>query len=270
MAQATNNSVPVSGRVVDEKGDIYFPFVGLIKAAGLTVSQFRVNLEQKLAKYIKTPQVEVEVASYRSQKVFVAGEVKTPGVMMITDQPMRITDAIGFAGGFTPEADNYSVVLTRKQLSFPIDLDALYYAGDIRLNLQLQEGDILTIPNNQSRKIYLLGEVGNSQNTTAAKSYILRRGHVSLAEVIMDAGGVNPNSADASEIYVMRFDEANNTAKIFKLDAKDPFSMAIAERFPVYPNDAVFVAPTDFTQFGRVIRQFTTFGTNFGTNKTIQ
>ena len=262
------NNLPVNGRVVDEKGEIYFPLVGSIQAADLSIKDFRAQLEKKLKKYLKDPPVEVEVASYRSQKVFVAGEVKTPSMLMITDQPMRITDAIALAGGFTPNADNYSVVLTRKEDSILIDLDPLYYKGDTKLNLSLKDGDFLTIPDNQSRKVFVLGEVGNSVTMNNAKSYIMRRGRVSLAEVLMDAGGINPNSANASEVYVMRLVNGNN-AKIFKLDAKDPIAMVKAERFPIFPKDLVFVAPTDFTQFGRVIGQFTKFNTNFTSNKQI-
>jgi polysaccharide biosynthesis/export protein len=90
-----------SGRIIDVNGKIFFPLVGMVQAAGLTIEEFRVSLTKRLSAYLKDPQVEVSVSAYRSQKVFVAGTVATPGTVQITDQPMRILDAIALAGGTT-------------------------------------------------------------------------------------------------------------------------------------------------------------------------
>ena len=243
-----------AGRTINDKGELYFPFVGLIQAAGMTIPQFRESLTQKLSKYIKDPQVDVDVAAFRSQKIFLSGEVRQPGIVPVSDQPLRITDAIGLAGGLTPEADLYNAVLTRNKVSVNINLDRIYYGGETSANILLQNGDVLGIPDRQVRKVFVLGEVGNAAGINQARSYVMRRGRMTLAEVLSDAGGINPYSSAAGKVYLMRADQ-NGEPLIYQLDARDPASLILAEQFTVRPRDVVFVAPTDLTELGRVIAQ---------------
>ena len=243
-----------AGRTINENGELFFPMVGNIKAAGMTIPQFRESLTKQLSKYIKDPQVEVDVAGFRSQKVFVAGEVKLPGVVPISDVPLRITDAIGLAGGATAEADLYSVVLTRGKVSEKVDLNRVYYGGEISANIVLKSGDILSVPDRQSRKVYVLGEVGTASGINQARSYIMRRGRMSLSEVLSDAGGLNPFSSAAGKVFVMRAD-SNGEPIIYQLNASSAESLVMADKFTIQPRDVVFVSPTDITEFGRFIGQ---------------
>lgn len=254
VSQGGTASTP-AGRTINDRGELYFPFVGYIQAAGMTVSQFREQLTQRLSKYIKDPQVEVDVAGFRSQRVFLAGEVKQPGIVPITDQPMRITEAIGQAGGLTPEADLYNAVLTRNKVSANINLDRIYYGGETSANIILKAGDVLSIPDRQVRKIFVLGEVGNAAGINQARSYVMRRGRMTLAEVLSDAGGLNPFSAAAGKVFVMRADQ-NGEPLIYQLNASDASSLILAEQFTMRPRDVVFVSPTDITELGRFVGQF--------------
>jgi len=247
-----------SGRVIDEKGDLFFPLVGSVHAAGLTITEFRKLLTQKLNRYIVDPQIDVDVSAFRSQKIFVAGEVKTPGLVAITDMPLRIMDVLGQVGGYTPEADINNLQLTRGKDNISIDLEKMYFSGNTSGNLLLQNGDVLTIPDRQSRKVFILGEFGNASGVNQARSYIMRRGKTSLAEVISDAGGPNPFSSDANKIYVMRADE-NGDPVIYRLATRDPAALVMADKFTVRPRDVVFATPTDLTEFGRFIAQFFPF-----------
>jgi len=252
-----------AGRTIDSQGNIFFPMVGNVRAAGLTVSEFRDRLTRALSKYIPEPQVEVDVAGFRSQRVFLAGELKTPGALGITDQPMRVTDAIAQAGGATNNADLYDAKLTRGDSSVRLNLDRLYYDGDMNVNVLLQAGDVLSIPDRQQRKIFMLGEVGNSVGANQARSYVMRRGRMSLTEVLADAGGVSPFSAASSEIYVMRADPNATTRTqgasnpvVFKLSSREPQMLVLADQFPIMPRDVIFVNPTGPTVIGRFIGQF--------------
>lgn len=244
-----------AGRTINERGEIFFPMVGNIKATGLTIPQFRESLTRQLSKYIKDPQVEVDVSGFRSQKVFLSGEVKVPGVVPITDVTLRLTDAIGVSGGLTNEADLYNAVLTRGKVSSQINLDRIYYGGDLSANLILQNGDVLSIPDRQFRKVFILGEVGTAAGINQSRSYVMRRGRMSLAEVIADAGGLNPFSSAAGKVYLMRAD-SNGEPIIYQLDASRPQSLIMAEQFVIQPRDVLYVSPTDITEFGRFIGQF--------------
>lgn len=241
-------SVPL-GRTINEDGKLFFPLIGSMPALGLTVPEFRTNLTKALATYIKDPQVDVDVGAFRSQRVFMAGEVKTPGVVPITDIELKITDALAAVGGPTPEADLGTIQLTRGGQSATLDLNRLYYGGDATHNLTLQHGDILTVPDRVYRKVFLLGEV------MAPRSYPMHRGRVSLAELLADAGGTNPLSANAGEVFVMRRDAAGKPL-VFQLDARQPVALLVADRFDLQPRDLVYVNPTGATQAIRILNQY--------------
>ena len=254
VSTSSTASTP-AGRTIDDRGYLFFPMVGNIHAAGLTISEFRENLSKRLSKFIRDPQVEVDVAGFRSQKIFVTGQVRNPGVVAITDQPMRLTDAIGLAGGATDNSDLYGVVLTRNKTTVSINMDRLYYNGDLADNVLLENGDVISVPDRSMRKVFVLGEVGNQVGVNQARSYVMRRGRMTLTEVLSDAGGANPYSAAANEIYVMRLGK-DGKPLVYLLDSLQPQSLVLAERFPIEPRDVIFVNPTGPTMIGRFIGQF--------------
>jgi polysaccharide biosynthesis/export protein len=260
---ATQNVGAGSGRIIDVNGKIFFPLVGMVQAAGLTIEEFRVSLTKRLSAYLKDPQVEVTVSAFRSQKVFIAGAVRLPGAVPITDQPLRILDAIALSGGTTDNSNIYDVLLTRDKKTVRLNLDKLYYGGDVDINFMLTKGDVLTVPDLMNRKVYVLGEVGNSVGSNQARSYVMRRGNMSLTEVLSDSGGLSPFSSAANQVYVIRANaEASSIAKsvgnvtVYVLDAIEPQAFVMADQFPVQPRDVIFVNPTGPTMIGRFIGQF--------------
>lgn len=254
VASATNVTSPsASGayRFVATNGKLYFPFVGEIQAEGLTVNEFRRNLTRALTPYVKEPQIDMSVIRYQSQKVYLTGEVSRQGVYPITDIPLRVTDLIGQAG-LSPTADLYNVILTRDGKNYSLDLYDLYYQGRSGENVLLKNGDRVTVPDLQFRKIFIMGEV------LAPKSYVMRRGSMTLTEVLMDAGGINQLTSAPGRIYVLRADKDNNPV-IYQLHAGQPEGLVLGERFVMKPRDFVFVNPTDMTMIGRFIGQFNPF-----------
>lgn len=98
---------------IDPGGNIVFPLVGQVRAAGLTQDQLRQVLEQRLAQYYKDPVVDVSLSTLRSASVHVLGEVKTPGSIVL-DKRMLIIEAISRSGGLSLEADPERVLLFRR------------------------------------------------------------------------------------------------------------------------------------------------------------
>ncbi|HMM52585.1 MAG TPA: polysaccharide biosynthesis/export family protein [Burkholderiaceae bacterium] len=245
-AAVASNVVPY--RVVDRDGAIYFPLAGRVPAVGRTVPELRSQIARQLSRYVKDPQVEVEIAAYRSQRVFMVGELKTPGNLTITDVPMPIADAIGQAGGTTTNADLSAVTVARGDKTYTVDLERLFYEGDLSLNMVLRHGDVVTVPDRRQRKIFVLGEV------MQPKSYLLQRGRTSLAEALSDAGGPNPLSAHAGQVYVLRAG-ADEKPVIYQLDARSPEALILADRFALRPRDVVYIDPTQLARAGRVLAQ---------------
>lgn len=245
-AAVASNVVPY--RVVDRDGAIYLPLAGRVPAVGRTVPEVRSQIARQLSRYVKDPQVDVEIAAYRSQRVFMVGELKTPGNLTITDVPMPIADAIGQAGGTTTNADLSAVTVARGDKTYTVDLERLFYEGDLSLNMVLRHGDVVTVPDRRQRKIFVLGEV------MQPRSYLLQRGRTSLAEALSDAGGPNPLSAHAGQVYVLRAG-ADEKPVIYQLDARSPEALILADRFALRPRDVVYIDPTQLARAGRVLAQ---------------
>ena len=67
-----------SGQQVGEDGYLFYPYVGMVKAAGMNVAALRDTLTERLSKYIQNPQLDVRVVGFRSKRVYVVGEVNSP------------------------------------------------------------------------------------------------------------------------------------------------------------------------------------------------
>lgn len=92
------------GYLVNAKGTIYFPLIGYLRVAGKTVDQVRRDITNRLVKYVPNPQINVRVADFRSQKIYVLGEVEKSGFLPITDQRLNLADALSLSGWLKPDA----------------------------------------------------------------------------------------------------------------------------------------------------------------------
>jgi polysaccharide export outer membrane protein len=132
-------------------GKIHYPLVGEVYAQGLNVNQLRDKLREGLLKYYVDPQVSVIVISLGSQKVFVLGEVKRPGVFQL-DRPKTVVEAISEAEGFTLDAKPSYVLLIRGGPSNPkphyqvLDINKVFKNIDMTQNVALHQGDIIYVP----------------------------------------------------------------------------------------------------------------------------
>jgi polysaccharide export outer membrane protein len=94
--------------VVGSQGSISYPLVGEVQAAGLTLAEFSVQLQEELSVYIRNPNVSVEVANYRP--FFILGEVQRPGTYPYSAN-LTVHNAVATAGGFTYRANRRRVFI---------------------------------------------------------------------------------------------------------------------------------------------------------------
>jgi polysaccharide export outer membrane protein len=235
-----------SGIVVDETGQIYFPHVGTVKVSGMTTTQVRELLTSRLAKTLQNPQIDVKVIAYRSQKIYVGGEVKNPGVYSVTDVPFTLAEAVNRAGGFLPSADDSRILITRGEHSWRLNFQKLLSGNRIG-QILLKDGDSLQVPNNLDNPVYMLGEV------VRPGTLPLVHGNLSLARALSEAGGIQGASADARSIYVIRQGRAANDVDVFHLDARNPTAMVLADHFALDPRDIVYVDAGTLVRYSRVM-----------------
>ena len=244
-----------AGNVVHLDGTIFYPYIGKVPVEGKHVTEIRDILTAKLGQYIEAPQIDVTVAAFRSQKVFVSGAVEMPSNLPITNVPLTVLDALNACGGFSDDADLRSVVLTTSNstgvIKENLDLYALYRMGDMTQNRLLGPNDVLHVPRNDGLKVFVMGDVVKPQ------TQIIDRGGLSLAEAINNVGGINEASANAKGIFVLRSGQSDGkTIDVFQLDASSANMLVLSTRFELKPLDIVYVTSAPVARWNKVISQF--------------
>ncbi len=252
----TFRSPAETGFWVQSTGNIFYPLIGLIQVAGKNVEQIRELITNKLSSLIRSPQVDVNVASFLSQRVYVTGEVKNPGNIPITNIPLTLIDAINKSGGLNPEADWKNVTLTRQGKTDKLSVYALMQQGDMSQNALLYNDDIIHIPRNDKLKVFVMGEVVKPAALT------IQRYGMSLTEALAEVGGINQISADATGIFVIRKSQTSEVrtftsqkfADIYQFNLQHAASFILTNSFSIEPNDIVYVTATPLSIWNRVIQ----------------
>jgi polysaccharide export outer membrane protein len=242
-ADAAGGTNAPPGFVVDHLGRIQFPLVGLLTVERLTEEQARALLTSKLAKYLANPNVTLRVQSYRSKRVYIDGEVKSPGLQAINDIPMTLVEALNRAGGLLPTADQSRISLERGQQRYRINLRELVQKGVNPGLVMLAPGDVVRVHSRDESKVFVSGEV------IQPKALTMHDGRLTLNEALGETGGISPLSGDARQVYVVR--KTPERTRVFQLDARDAGALAMAESFELQPKDIVYVAATPLANWNR-------------------
>ncbi len=178
---------------VESDGMLMFPLVQRVPASGLTLREFQERLTKQLAAgFIRNPQVRVEIDQYKSQSVFVMGEVRTPQKVTMTGT-MTLLEALAQAGSPTTTASSIVTIIHPQRVNTTgampdpeaekdaeksvVDLTDLQAAN----SFVLRDGDIITVP--KAETFYISGNVRNPG------SYVLQAGET-LEQALAVAGGL--------------------------------------------------------------------------------
>lgn len=123
--------------LVDGSGNIQFPLIGQVKAAGKTVPQLQQTITAALSKgYLVNPSVSIEVTSNRP--FYILGEVKAPGQYPYV-MGMSVITAVALAGGYTFRADESDVYVRRAGSDKEVEMPASE-------KTKVEPGDIIRVP----------------------------------------------------------------------------------------------------------------------------
>lgn len=130
-------------------GNISLPIINEIKAAGLTPLHLKEALTQRLKEFIESPNVSVTVMEANSFKVYVSGQVKTPGVYRLRSET-TVLQIIPMAGGFTEWANQKKIVIIRKENSqerrITVNYKKIMKGDNSGSDITLKSGDTVIVP----------------------------------------------------------------------------------------------------------------------------
>lgn len=136
---------------VSNDGIITLPLIGKIKVGGLDVPSAEELLQDKLKKYLISPQASILIKEYGNKIIYILGEVQRPGAFPLpTEAPLSVVQAITLAGGFTQYASKDRTRVIRKMdgqsQSFIIEVTAITKEGDKSKDMVLQANDVIVVP----------------------------------------------------------------------------------------------------------------------------
>ena len=183
---------------VNSQNSVSLPLLGNVQVAGLTAVGAQEKISDLLSeKYMHDPHVVVSIAEYKSKRVAVIGSVLTPGTYELLGQG-SLLDALAQAGGLALNASEVAYVTRRdgagNEKSVEIDLDLLLDKGQTDLNIPIQMGDVVYVP--EAGVVYVDGAV------KTPGSFPLKD-DMTVSQAITAAGGFN-DVASASDVKLVR------------------------------------------------------------------
>lgn len=147
---------------ISERGTITFPLLGEVALAGLTRDAAQARIAERLenGKFVRNPQVAVELVTVRSRQVSVLGQVARPGRYALDGTRMTLTDVLALAGGIARGgSDTVTVVVRRGDATrtLEVDVPAMYRGGRMARDIALGSGDAVYVP--RAPVFYIYGEV---------------------------------------------------------------------------------------------------------------
>ena len=196
---------------ITREGNILIPDVGPIKIVGLSFSEMKKFLTEKIQQRIIGVNVVVSLAELRSMRIFVLGDAYKPGPYTLSSLS-SVTHAIFAAGGVSDIGSLRNIEVKRAgKIVQTVDLYDLLIKGDSSSDILLQSGDVVFIPT-QSKSVSILGEVRRPA------IYELKKGD-NFNQVIAMAGGLLP-SAYPQSTMIERYNN-QNLRSIINVDLTD-------------------------------------------------
>ena len=254
--------------MIGRDGAVNLPWIGRVQAAGQTPDALAGRIAQALRGKSQDPQVVVSVRDNVANTVMVMGEVKKPGRVPLSLTGERLLDAVALAGGPVNAVQDSVVQLSRdgRTVSAPM---ATLVAGSTE-DVPLRPLDRIVVAY-QPRTFTIFGATGKVSETP------FQTPRVSLAEAIARSGGPSDQQADASAVFVFRYQPSTADGApmpgakpvAYRLDLLKAQSYFLAQGFEMRPRDVIYVANARANQSTKLIQVLNQFFTPIYTAKVI-
>ncbi len=215
-AEELNTTVRISSR-----GYVTLPLLGAILVKDLSAREAEETIENLYrARYIKDPHVNIFVEEHFSGRVILIGQFRNPGTYDYLSK-QRLLDVMALGGGLNEKAGR-AIQIRRSsgspdgQSVFIVDLDQLIKAGQSELNIEINSGDVLFVP--EAGTFFVDGAVRRPG------SYYIKH-KTTIQEAFLEAGGLAPYANKQSAILI-RYMESGERQTI-ELDLSKPETLAM-------------------------------------------
>lgn len=234
--------------VIDGDGNIALPLIGVVRIGGLTVDSAKNLLRERMAKFVREPQITLTVTQFRAEPVYLAGPFRTPGTYPLQGRRTLSEFLIG-TGGLAPGTVR-RIRITRRAENGPIPLPTASTSADGKLSeayvtisptgqltnleddITLKPYDVLTAE--KAEMIYLTGELGKVGAMDVGDKEAL-----SVLQVVALSGGLT-RDAKGEDARVLRPVLNTNRRAEIPVNVK-AIMQGRAKDFMLMPNDVLFV-----------------------------
>ena len=256
LANEGLNATTLEEVQVDGDGFIFVPYAGRIKASGNTPEGIRRLITDKLAGQTPDPQILVRRLAGDGSTVSLIGGVGAQGVYAIERPTRTLTAMLARAGGVVIPPEIAQVTVIRGGHTGRIWLQDLY--NDPRLDIALRGGDRILVEEDQ-RSYTAMGATGQQTRVRFTTQTI------TAIEAIATVGGLNPNLADPTGIFVLRNEPAEVASAVlgrqiaedqrmaYVIDLTRPEGVFIAKDFQIRDGDTVYVTEAPYARFSKVL-----------------
>ncbi len=268
------NYVALPPQQIDSSGDISVPFAGRIHAVGLSTSAVEREIDRRLAGRALNPQVIVTVTDRRAGAISITGEVGNAARFSLEPGGETVLGAIARAGG--PRFPAYETTVTVQRGGRTERALLAEVMSDPQQNVALQPGDGIYL-GHTPRYFLAFGATGPGQSIGLVnRRFTFDDTHLSLADALAKAGGLEDDRANAQAIFVYRFEPSSQkdatdesgrpvvrpasfnvpaaaaTPTVYLLNLTNPAGYFYANKFRIHNEDTLFVSnspSTDLSKF---------------------
>ncbi|BAN24842.1 outer membrane protein involved in polysaccharide [Caballeronia insecticola] len=247
---------------VDSAGDIHLPYVGNVRAQGLTQPQLREAILRRLSRLVAASDVVVRATARKGQTVTVQGDLQKPGVYPLGRDLVRLSDLLGQAAPNQTNPEQLAISLRRGGAEGTIRLADVYQ--DPANDIALRPGDSI-VAHNVVEQLTVLGATGVQGRIKLTKR------NFSVLDAIGEAHGLNDTLANPRGVYLLRSAQAAGAATadmrptVYQFDFTRPEQIMLAQSFAVHDGDAILVSDAPYSQVQKVL---SAFGSTLGVART--
>ncbi len=251
------SSTSLKSMRVDQLGNIFVPYAGVVRASGRTPEELRIDLTRLLERQTPDPQIEVRRQAGEAAVVNVVGGVNAQGVYALSAANRRLTAVLAVAGGVSIDPAGTKITVQRGNESGSIWLRDLYANPENDINLRAQDRIIVE---KDQRYFTVLGASSGQSRVDFLSN------EPSVVDALSAVSGLNGQVADPRGIFIFRMEPAEianavlNTDEFttpqrmaYVIDLTKEESIFTAQAFRIRDRDTIYVTEAPFVSWTRVL-----------------